>query len=156
MDTFCECAQTFNKIANKCMLDVSTFKQRLLSVAMRETGTQAQAADWLLSVLNAWASTVDVLWLRSSNKRQKQTLHQMETIGQNMPTIHSCSHKTCQTCTHAKNHIHTAFTGKHSTAHTVVHKSWTDTIIGPAFRESSNWTDCKHWRKFPSGYKSFS
>lgn len=141
---------TLKRIASKCLLDALAFKQRLLSVAMRERGKQAQASDRPLSVLNACASTVDVLWQTAGDTNRLYSRWRL--VGKICPPPTSAHTQQCQTCTYAEAkgpHSHRDYWTAHdSTAHTVVHTSRTDTVLGTAC------SDCKHWRKIPSEFRT--
>lgn len=123
---------------------------------MRESEKQAQATDRLLSVLNACASTVDVLWLRQTAGEENRLFSRWRLLGKICPPP-TPAHKTVSNkhCTHAQaqGHIHTWFTGQHTRA---LHTAW-DTNPGQTHflalhAESHQIVFChwlQHWRKSP-------
>lgn len=117
-----------------------TFKQRLLSVAMIETGKQAgSGCRQTAECTECLCKHCEMFYGRDQAARdKKQTVLQMETTGQNMPTIHSYSHTTVSNMqTSKKPHSHRAYW---PAQHTQQYTNPRQTFLGTACRESSNWT----------------
>lgn len=127
------------------MLHISTFKESLSSVAMRETGKQVgsgcrQTAECTECLCKHCGCSLAELKQQEIKTDCTPDGYYWRLLLIHNSVKHTHTHKQRATFTRGL---------LDSMAHTVVHKSWTDMILGTACTESSK-TEFYDWRKVPS------